>query len=659
MNSIKVKFVALVSIILLIVILAISTSNYIRMNEMTAQNAHKEVKATSENNALRFSGLIEKRIAELEFIASLDVVKGDKEHAVAFIKEQIKRMPYYEVLNIGTLEGNIWSSAPGGDGYRGDRRYYKEVITTGKPSVSEPIISKATGNAIIAIAVPIKENGVIRGIITGTLKTEDITALGDTIKSDKSGIAYLVDNSGVIFYHTDHSKIMKLNLLTDNNTPPALREATKKMVIGEADVMQYEFEGTEKYVAFSPVIGTPWSLAIAETKTEFEKPIIAARNAAILISLLASLCSLIIIYLVVNKMTKPIITLDHLAQKMASGDFTQDETTIKPSNDEIGNLLRSITQMKENTRTLVKALQENSETLSSSSEEMSATTAESAVSIKAIASTTISMAEGTKKQLHILKETSTIIENISSAIQKVAMNANETSNTATETTNASNIGKKALRTLITQINNIEQIVWESSAAVTKLGEHSKEIATILDTISAIAKQTNLLALNAAIEAARAGEQGRGFAVVADEVRKLAEQSTIATKEIAEVIATIQNDTKDAVLLMAKGTEAVKSGTEVAKTADLSFTNIETHIEKVTLQSQEISKSITHMVNSSEKMTTSIQSVSIVSEEAHDKAQNVAGTVEEQSASIEEIATVSNSMSHMAINLTEVTRQFKI
>jgi methyl-accepting chemotaxis protein len=244
-------------------------------------------------------------------------------------------------------------------------------------------------------------------------------------------------------------------------------------------------------------------------------------------------------------------------------------------------------------------------------------------------------------------------------INQILTSSKVVANTSAKAAESALQGSKAIDKAIDQMNSIERTVNSSAQVIDSLGARSNEISQIIDTISGIAAQTNLLALNAAIEAARAGEQGRGFAVVADEVRKLAEQSSEATKQISALIVEIQTDTQRAVAAMNKGTHEVSIGTDVVNTANQAFQEINDLVKTVSTQVQEISSEIQLTADGSNKIVEAVSEINGISETIVDQTQTVSAATEEQSASIEEIAASSQVLSNMALELEMSLKKFKV
>jgi methyl-accepting chemotaxis protein len=363
--------------------------------------------------------------------------------------------------------------------------------------------------------------------------------------------------------------------------------------------------------------------------------------------------------LVINrKVSKQIAPMAESAQLVANGrlDIPQIKVT---TNDDIGNLGTAFNDMTNNLRDLVEKVSHASRQVASTSQELTSGAEQSAQASNQIAVAITEVSYGTEKQLSVVKKTIEIVNQMLRGINQILTSSKVVANTSAKAAESALQGSKAIDKAIDQMNSIERTVNSSAQVIDSLGARSNEISQIIDTISGIAAQTNLLALNAAIEAARAGEQGRGFAVVADEVRKLAEQSSEATKQISALIVEIQTDTQRAVAAMNKGTHEVSIGTDVVNTANQAFQEINDLVKTVSTQVQEISSEIQLTADGSNKIVEAVSEINGISETIVDQTQTVSAATEEQSASIEEIAASSQVLSNMALELEMSLKKFKV
>ncbi|SEP09876.1 methyl-accepting chemotaxis protein [Propionispora vibrioides] len=359
-----------------------------------------------------------------------------------------------------------------------------------------------------------------------------------------------------------------------------------------------------------------------------------------------------------RKISRPIRLLTSNANEVARGNLVHDDVLVY-SDDEISEVAHSFNTMKRNLQQLILQIVKTTDHVASSSEELTASAEQSALVTNQITTAISEVAAGTQTGASAIETAVTAVEQMTAGIQLMATNAGLVEGVTNKTVQAAQLGDDAVSSAVRQMESIEQTVTDSAGAVEKLGEKSHQIGKIVDTISGIAGQTNLLALNAAIEAARAGEQGRGFAVVADEVRKLAEQSQEAAKQIAGMIAQIQAETEAAVISMHSGSQEVKVGTEVVHAAGRAFQDIVGLISIVSAQVKEMSATIQQMADGSQQIVGSVHNIDEIGKHTADQTHTVSSAAEEQLASMQEIAASSQALSKLASELQEAVRQFKI
>ncbi|MEA4900215.1 methyl-accepting chemotaxis protein [Desulfitobacterium sp.] len=384
------------------------------------------------------------------------------------------------------------------------------------------------------------------------------------------------------------------------------------------------------------------------------------KNIAVIIGILVvGLIGVLIFTLYFStKLSKPIIQAAKGTAALANGDFTIEKLEVS-SKTELGHLAESFNTMVDGLHKLVQEVFEASSQVASTSQELTAGAEQSAQASGEVASSVTEMAQGAEKQKKTVDEVAAVAEEIAAGMEQVKTNTGEVVGYAERTSESADKGRIAITTTIEQMNQITSVVNHSAELTLQLGERSQDIGKIVDTISEIADQTNLLALNAAIEAARAGEQGRGFAVVADEVRKLAEQSQEAAKEISELITAMQQDTENAVTAMNNGTAVVETGSKVVTQAGEAFEEIAQHIEKVVAQVKDISEEMIQMTTGNERIVASIRDLDEISRVIAEQTQNVSASSEEQAASMEEIASSSQVLAKMAEDLDQSLTKFKI
>lgn len=394
----------------------------------------------------------------------------------------------------------------------------------------------------------------------------------------------------------------------------------------------------------------------AEDKANFSIAIVVFLSIVITASILIILLGILITKRITKRLNDFVVFIGALAQ----GDFSAKikEENLKDKS-EFGIVTNALDKMTKNIIELIKQLGNTSEQLVLSSEELTASAEQSADASNLVASAVTTMAHGADEQRSLANDTNEVVENISDKINVVSENSKSVSALTDNAKISANAGEDAVEKAVNQMEIIEQKTNETSTIISELEEKSVKIGQILDTIQNISQQTNLLALNAAIESARAGEAGKGFSVVAEEIRKLAEQSQGATKEIAEIINDVQNKTNSAVLVMNENSKEVSTGAKVVDVAGRSFREILQMITEISKQIHEISNSITEITVGTKESVTSVNNIQNISTKIADETQTISAAAEEQLASVEEIASSSKLLSQMSEELSSIINKFKI
>lgn len=331
----------------------------------------------------------------------------------------------------------------------------------------------------------------------------------------------------------------------------------------------------------------------------------------------------------------PVLEIKETVEHLSNGDFTcrsgvRAGLLGRELDDELTHLSRSVNRMADKVSGVVERIRETSMHLASATEELS--------------SNSSSISEGASAQSGQMSYLATAMEQMSATVMEVASNSQQASIKAMDAKETASRGGQVVNEAIAAMKDVAASTSVSADTIKRLGKSSEEIGTIVSVINDIADQTNLLALNAAIEAARAGEQGRGFAVVADEVRKLAERTTRATKEISAMITAIQAETSKAVSAMSEGTVKVENGVKLANEAGQALKEIVSGVGTVTDMIGQIATSAEEQSATTGEITKSMDSMAEVARTS------VAATGE--------VARATGDLAGLAAELKELVSQFR-
>ena len=345
-----------------------------------------------------------------------------------------------------------------------------------------------------------------------------------------------------------------------------------------------------------------------------------------------------------------------VSQRVYSGDMTINLDYDTP--DEFGKIAHSYNDTLGKIRTITAKIQDIANELTDSAETMSTGVNESAQVVTSIADSINGIAELSVSQNKNVDSASSALNNIISGVNDVAELAKQTASHASQVGTTVNQGIEGINVISQHMDRVEAMVSTSADQVDTLGHRSEEIGQIVETIVNISGQTNLLALNAAIEAARAGEHGRGFAVVAEEIRKLAEDSQEAAQHIAELIGTIQAETKKAVDAMHHGNKGVRQGSEVVKEAMEEFSQVTGMVDSMVDQMARVARHIENVSVQSDHVIEAATCVSQDSDKIAGETQQVSAASEEQSATMQELANENTKLADMAQRLQEQLKVFR-
>jgi methyl-accepting chemotaxis protein len=494
------------------------------------------------------------------------------------------------------------------------RPWYTDAVKAGTSTLTEPYVDAASKELVITIATPAPGAGVVGG----DLNLKALVEIINSLDFGGMGYAFLVSGDGKVLVHPNPDQVMKnLSDIYPDNTPkitPNFSEAS--------------LDGQPRILTFSPVKGLPsvsWYVGISVDKNAAYAMLSKFRTSAVIAVLISLALIIFLLNLLINVLMRPLRTMGQAMDDIAQGEGDLTMRLRIQSHDEFGRLASAFNRFVERIHGSIR--------------EVSSATSQVNEVAKLVVGASNSSMLNSDEQANRTHSVAAAINQLGATAQEIARNAADASNQASDARNLAEDGRQVVEQTIQAMNQLSHKISDSCSNIETLNGKTVNIGQILEVIKSISQQTNLLALNAAIEAARAGEAGRGFAVVADEVRSLAHRTQESAQEIEQMIVELQVGSRESVTTMTESQRYSEESVAIANQAGTRLSSVTERIGEIDGMNQSVA-------TATEEQTTVIESLNVDINEIntlnHEGVENLHATLracadlEEQAARLKQL-----------------------
>ncbi|MEB2515991.1 methyl-accepting chemotaxis protein [Pseudomonas sp. YuFO20] len=498
------------------------------------------------------------------------------------------------------------------------RPWYKGAQNSSTPTLTEPYVDAATGQTIISLAMPSTKAGQGVGVVGGDLSLQTLIDTLSARDFDGMGYAFLISADGKILVHPDKALVMKsLGEAYPQNTPRISRDFSEIVV-----------DGKTRIVTFTPIKGLPsvnWYIGLSVDKDKAFSMLSEFRASAVVATVIAVAIIIALLGMLIRLLIQPLHVMTRAMADIADGEGDLTKRLVIQNNDEFGSLGTAFNRFVERIHGSIR-------------EVSSATGQVNEVALRVVAASNSSM-YNSDQQASRTSSVAAAINQLGAATQEIARNAAHASSQASDARNLAEDGQQVVDRSIAAMNKLSNMLSASSSNIESLNSKTVNIGQILEVITSISQQTNLLALNAAIEAARAGEAGRGFAVVADEVRNLAHRTQESAQQVQTMIEELQVGARESVSTMSDSQRHSQDSVEIANLAGERLSSVTQRIGEIDGMNQSVATATEEQTAVVESINVDITEINTLNQEGVENLQSTlraCSDLEQQAARLKQL-----------------------
>ncbi|AXA26494.1 MULTISPECIES: methyl-accepting chemotaxis protein [Pseudomonas] len=495
------------------------------------------------------------------------------------------------------------------------RPWYKDGMAASGPLLTEPYIDMTTNKMVMGILDKVSSDV---GVVGGDLALDGLVQIINSLNFGGMGYAFLVNDQGKILVHPDNALVMKsLSEAFPQNTPKLSRELTEVQVDGQA-----------RLLTFTPIQGLPsanWYIGLSVDKDKAFSMLSTFRNSAVIATLVAVVIIIALLGLLIRVLMQPLHTMTRAMEDIAEGEGDLTKRLNIHNHDEFGVLGSAFNRFVERVHSSIR-------------EVSSATEQVNEVALRVVSASNSSMLNS-DEQANRTNSVAAAINELGAAAQEIAGNAAQASQHASSARLLAEEGQQVVEHNIQAMNRLSALIVSSSAHIEALNDKTVNIGQILEVITSISQQTNLLALNAAIEAARAGEAGRGFAVVADEVRNLAHRTQESAQQVQGMIEELQVGARTSVETMDQSQRHSQDGVQIANQAGERLGSVTQRIGEIDGMNQSVATATEEQTSVVESINMDINEINTLNQEGVENLQatlRACSDLEQQAARLKQL-----------------------